>query len=123
MIITIDYEERQWQFKLLSTGGQAIATSTHGNASRPFESYLSVGLMTEPSNMPEVFSLLSSLTANHFHGMIVAIGKVKLTSWEVSVSNEQDSVSNEQDSDVLYVCRVGYQVYMPKEQIEYELGS
>ena len=109
MIITIN---NKWKFKLLETGGQATATSTHGTASRQFESYLIVGLMTEPVSMIELFKLLSSLTANHFEGMIVAIDEsVILTSWSVRLVDDVE--------DVLYACRVGYKVFMPKDTIEY----
>lgn len=113
MIITIN---DKWKFKLLETGGQAIATSTHGDASRQFESYLIVGLMTEPSSVTELFTLLSSLTANHFEGMIVALDdSVRLSSWTFNLVNDIE--------DVLYTCRVGYKVFMPNEKIDYKLGD
>lgn len=113
MIITVN---GKWKFKLLEAGGQATPTSTHGTGFRQFESYLSVGLMTEPSSMTELFNLLSSLTANHFEGMIVAIDEsVILTSWSVRLVVDVE--------DVLYACRVGYKVFMPKDKIEYKLGD
>ena len=110
MIITID---NKWRFKMLEVGGEAIATGSHGSMPL-FTSYLVVGLMTEPQDMTELFNLLNSLTANHFHGMIVSASEkdVTLTSWTVRLLDDE--------TDVLYSCKVGYQAYMPNNKIKYE---
>lgn len=62
----------------------------------------------------KLFNLLNSLTANHFHGMIVSASEkdVTLTSWTVRLSDVE--------TDVLYSCKVGYQAYMPNNKIKYQ---
>lgn len=111
----IEYADMEWVFKLLEIGGESIPTMTHGNFT-PFASYLSVGLCTKPQGMTELYSLLYSLTADHFNGMIVALDgtDVKLTSWSVRLANDDIE-------DVIYVCKVGYKAIMPTNSIDYEL--
>lgn len=110
----------EWRFKLLEVGGEAIDTASHGSYPL-FTSYLVIGLMTEPQDMTELYNLLSSLTANHFHGMIVSVSErnaVALTSWKVLKLEENET-------GVLYSCTVGYQAWMPKDKINYKfkIGS
>ncbi len=108
----------KWRFKMLEVGGESISTVSHGSYPK-FQSYLVVGLMTEPQDMTELYNLLRSLTANHFHGMIVSVeNDVTLTSWTVRRLLDDET-------DVLYSCKVGYKTYMPKDKIEYthKIGS
>lgn len=101
-----------WRFKLLEVGGESITSVSHGSY-QLFTSYLVIGLMTEPQDMAELYGLLNSLTANHFHGMIVSASSddVTLTSWTVRLLDDE--------TDILYSCKVGYQAFMPKDKIDY----
>lgn len=122
MKINVVYGGENYDFELVSTGGDNPPTNTTGAIGLPatFVSSLTVALHSEIPNMNDFYLLLVALTRNTWEGMIAYDEKYntrppELTSWRVRKPKEGEYG--------LFVCTIGYKANLSTKTVNYTIGE